>query len=117
MKNVLVAFLTLQAILLLIVEPGQSFSFDDALNQFRPCLNYVIGQGGDTPSSECCKGVSALKSLTPTVDDRRAACVLLKSLAAFLPPSKDDKTNSLFKKCGVTEPFSFSKDINCETIP
>ncbi|OIW13150.1 hypothetical protein TanjilG_15054 [Lupinus angustifolius] len=115
MKNVLVAFLTWLAILLVIVEPGQSFNFDDATKQLLPCLNYVIGLQGDIPSSECCNGARALQSSTPTTDDRREACEYLKAVASSLPLIKEDKASSLFKKCDVTVPYSFSKDGNCET--
>ncbi|CAL0316753.1 unnamed protein product [Lupinus luteus] len=114
MKKVLVTFITLLATLLLIVEPGQSFDFDGELNQLAPCLNYVTGKGGDKPSSECCKGVQALKSATPTTDDRRAACLILKTLVGTIPEIKDDKVSSIFKNCNATEAFSFSKDVNCE---
>ncbi|CAL0316760.1 unnamed protein product [Lupinus luteus] len=115
MKKVLVVFLTLLATLLLIVEPGQSLDFEDELNQLHPCLDYVTGKGGDKPSSECCKGVQALKSATPTTEDRRAACLLLKTLVGTIPEIKEDKVSSIFKKCGVTEAFPISKNVNCET--
>ncbi|KAE9612131.1 putative plant lipid transfer protein/Par allergen [Lupinus albus] len=115
MKNVFVAFLTLLAILLLIVEPGKSFNCDDARNHLFPCLNYIIGLGGDTPSSECCNGVRAVDSSSPTTTDRRAVCECLKELAKGFPLIRDDKTSSLLLKCGLTRAFSFSKDVNCQT--
>ncbi|CAL0316759.1 unnamed protein product [Lupinus luteus] len=114
MKKVLVAFLTLLA-MLLIVEPGQSLDFEDELNQLDPCLNYVTGKSGDKPSSECCKGVQALKSATPTTDGRRVTCLFLKRLVATLPEIKDDKVSSIYKKCNVPEAFPISKNANCET--
>ncbi|CAL0316767.1 unnamed protein product [Lupinus luteus] len=115
MKNTFVGFLTLVAIMLLTVEPGQSFSCNDATNQVAPCLGYISGQGGDAPPSECCNGVRALVSSVPTTPDRRAACECLKGAAAAFPAIKDDLANSLFKKCGVSVEFSISKDINCQT--
>ncbi|XP_019438991.1 PREDICTED: non-specific lipid-transfer protein A-like [Lupinus angustifolius] len=116
MQNTLVTFLTWLTIFLLVVEPGRSFSFDDASNQLLPCLTYVIGLGGNTPSSECCNGAVALQSSTPTIDDRREACEFLKAVASTLPLIKDDKASSLFEKCNVTLAFPFSKDANCESI-
>ncbi|CAL0316755.1 unnamed protein product [Lupinus luteus] len=114
MKKVLVAFLTLLA-MLLIVEARQSVDFEDELKQLVPCLNYVTGKSGDKPSSECCNGVQALKSATPTTDDRRAACLLLKTVVATLPEIKDDKVSSIYKNCNVPEAFPISKNVNCET--
>ncbi|OIW21759.1 hypothetical protein TanjilG_09181 [Lupinus angustifolius] len=101
--------------MLLIVESGQSFSRDDATNQIAQCLNYIIGQGGDAPPSECCNGVRALVSSVPTTPDRRDVCECLKGAVAAFPTIKDDLGNSLFKKYGVSVEFSISKDINCQT--
>ncbi|CAL0316762.1 unnamed protein product [Lupinus luteus] len=114
MKNVFAVFLTLLAILLQIVEPGQSFNLGDAVKQVAPCLNYAIGLGGDTPSSECCNGVSIVESSLSTTDDRRAACESLKKAASTYPLINEDKLNSLLKQCG-TLAFSFSKNVNCQT--
>ncbi|KAE9612127.1 putative plant lipid transfer protein/Par allergen [Lupinus albus] len=114
MKNVLVAFLTLLAILLLIVEQGQSFSFDDVENQLVPCFSYVIGQDGDTPSSECCNGVKAVELSLPTRVERRAACDFLKSFARVYPLLNNDKVSSLLKQCAPTIAFPFSKEVNCQ---
>ncbi|KAF1880098.1 hypothetical protein Lal_00022227 [Lupinus albus] len=112
MKNVFVAFLTLLSILLLIVEPGvgQGFSFDDEVKQLSACVNYVTGQGGDTPSAECCKGAKVLESSIPTTDDKRAACEFIRTLANILPGIKEDKSSSLFKKCDANVPFTFAKN-------
>ncbi|OIW13146.1 hypothetical protein TanjilG_15050 [Lupinus angustifolius] len=115
MKNVLAAFLTFIAILLVIVEPGHSFNFDDGATQLLPCTTYNIGTSGDTPSTECCNGARTLQSSTPTTDDKREACEFLKAVASSIPLIKEDKASSLFKKCGVNVPYSFSKDGNCET--
>ncbi|CAL0316773.1 unnamed protein product [Lupinus luteus] len=115
MKNTFVGFLTLVAIMLLIMEPGYTFSCSDAMNQIAPCLGYTIGQGGDAPPSEYCNGVRALVSSVPTTPDRRAACECLKGAAAAFHVIKDDLANSLFKKYSVSMEFSISKDINCET--
>ncbi|KAE9612130.1 putative plant lipid transfer protein/Par allergen [Lupinus albus] len=114
MKNVFVAFLSLLAILVLVVEPGQSFNFEKARDQLSPCLNYVIGIG-NTPSIECCNGVHALESSLPTREDRRAACRFLKSTIKSYPIITDEKISSLLKQCGAKIPFS--KNIICGTIP
>ncbi|KAF1880195.1 hypothetical protein Lal_00022324 [Lupinus albus] len=115
MKNVFVEFVTLVAIILVIVELGESFSCDDAKNQISPCVSYVTGQGGNAPSSECCNGVRTLAAQTPTTDDKRAACECLKAAASSVPGIKVDLANSVFKQCGVSLTFSISKDIDCKT--
>ncbi|KAE9612129.1 putative plant lipid transfer protein/Par allergen [Lupinus albus] len=112
MKNVFVAFLSLLTILVLIVEPGQSFNIEKARGQLFPCLDYVIGIG-NTPSIECCNGIHALESSLPTKEDRRAACRFLKSTINSYPLITDEKITSLLKQCGAK--IAFSKNIICGT--
>ncbi|KAE9612128.1 putative plant lipid transfer protein/Par allergen [Lupinus albus] len=117
MKKVCVAYLTFLAILVLTIESGQSsFEFDDALNQLLPCVKFVTGLGGNTPSDECCNGVRTVASSITTTDDKRAACTFLQSTSAASPLLKTDKVTSLINQCGPSLAFVIAKDVNCETI-
>ncbi|CAL0317520.1 unnamed protein product [Lupinus luteus] len=111
--KVFVVFLTLVAILLLTSEPGEGFDCDDAKEELIPCLEYIIGEGGDAPSSECCDGVIDLKSSTPTKNDRRVACECIKAAASGFSGVRDDLAASLPKQCGVKLGFNISRNINC----
>ncbi|OIW02829.1 hypothetical protein TanjilG_29605 [Lupinus angustifolius] len=117
MKKVCVAFLSLVAILVLTSVPGEGFNCDDAKEELFPCLEYIIGEGGDAPSSECCDAVIDLKSSTPTKNDRRSACECLKAAADGFSGLRDDLAASLPKRCGVNVGFPISRNINCNTIP
>ncbi|CAN1354383.1 Non-specific lipid-transfer protein A [Linum perenne] len=77
-----------------------------------PCIPYLTTGAGD-PAPKCCEGVESLKTNTPTVDDRRAACGCVKA-AAGRYPVKDDAAASLPTKCGVVINIPISKAVNCQ---
>ncbi|CAN0899027.1 Non-specific lipid-transfer protein A [Linum grandiflorum] len=79
-----------------------------------PCIPYLInGAAGGDPAPKCCEGVLNLKTNTPTVDERRAACACVK-VAAGRYPVKDDAAASLPTKCGVSVSIPISKTIDCQ---
>ncbi|KAE9606300.1 putative plant lipid transfer protein/Par allergen [Lupinus albus] len=118
MKKVFVAlFLTLVGILVLTSESGEGFSCDDVKEELFPCLDYITGEDGDTPSSECCEGIIDLKSSTRTKKDRRIACECLKAAAIGFSGLRDDLAASLPKQCGVNVGFTISSHVNCNSIP
>ncbi|CAL0316764.1 unnamed protein product [Lupinus luteus] len=115
MRNTFVGFLTLVAIMLLIVEPGQSLVCNDLRTQIAPCITYITAKGGNAPSSECCSGVRAIVSSAPTSSDRRNACECLKGVVGAISGVKDNLLNSLFQKCNAAVKFFTSKNMNCKT--
>ncbi|KAE9612133.1 hypothetical protein Lal_00022257 [Lupinus albus] len=86
MKNVFVDFVTLVAIILVIVELGESFTCDDLKKRINPCVSYVTGKGGNAPSRECCNGIQVLAGQAPTTYDSK------------VPGIKVDLANSVFKQ-------------------
>ncbi|KAK7276712.1 hypothetical protein RIF29_17857 [Crotalaria pallida] len=118
MKNKFVALLASLIMLLVItLEPIQSFDCVQAKTNLIPCLNYLIGHGDDAPSGSCCNAIQGLKSSTPTKEDRVAACECLKAAADTFHGIKEGLVASLPKQCGVDVGFTFSKDIDCRNVP
>ncbi|EYU31896.1 hypothetical protein MIMGU_mgv1a016303mg [Erythranthe guttata] len=83
MKVSAVALFALVAVVIaLVVQHGQAAvncgQVDAAL---IPCIGYLMGQGGDSPSPSCCAGVRAVKDLAQTTADKRALCSCVKAAA------------------------------------
>ncbi|KAF1880120.1 hypothetical protein Lal_00022249 [Lupinus albus] len=117
MKNVFAGFVTLIAVLLLLVESGvgKGINSDDELKYLLPCIKYVTGLGGETPSADCCHGVKAIEASATTIKNQKiGVCDFLKEVAFNLPEYKEEKANTLFRKCGVNFQYPFSKDARCQ---
>ncbi|XP_021888913.1 non-specific lipid-transfer protein 1-like [Carica papaya] len=80
-----------------------------------PCLAYLQGQAGNSPTAACCAGVRSLNSAAQTTPDRRTACQCLQSAAKA---TKFDLSiaASLPGQCGVSIPYKISTSTNCNTI-
>lgn len=112
---IVVVFLSLVAIVLLNVEPGEgasNFDCEKAKTSLVPCLNYLVG-ADDDPSIACCNAVKDLKDSMHGTDDRRTACKCLVAAAKLIPNISDDKLATLPDKCGVQLGFPIKKDMDC----
>jgi hypothetical protein len=94
------------------MEQGNAFDCEQAKTSVYPCGMFLIGVAAE-PSTSCCSGVEKLKSSTPTVDDRRAACECLKEAASHYPFLREDLAASLPKLCNVDISFTISRNIDC----
>ncbi|PKA51855.1 Non-specific lipid-transfer protein [Apostasia shenzhenica] len=79
-----------------------------------PCLMY-IRNGGTVPGS-CCDGLKSLVAAAQTVDDRRAACNCLKTLAQGASKDELARAEQLPGICKVPIPYRFSPDTDCSKI-
>ncbi|KAL8062379.1 hypothetical protein ABFX02_02G143100 [Erythranthe guttata] len=118
MKVSAVALVALVAVVIpLVVQHGQAAvncgQVDAAL---IPCIGYLMGQGGDSPSPSCCAGVRAVKELAQTTADKRALCSCVKAAAGRSAGLKDGAAQSLPAKCGVQLSIPVSRTFNCDTI-
>nr|C0HM61.1 RecName: Full=Non-specific lipid-transfer protein 1; Short=LTP1; Short=nsLTP1 [Carum carvi] len=84
---------------------------DSALS---PCIPYLLG--GGTPTTDCCKGVSAIKDMSTTTDNKRNACKCVKTAAARYPSLKDEVAQALPDKCQVKLDIPISRNTNCDAI-
>ncbi|MCI73013.1 non-specific lipid-transfer protein, partial [Trifolium medium] len=66
------------------MEQANAFDCEAAKTSVFPCGTFLIGVVAE-PSSTCCSGVQNIKSSTPTLNDRRAACECLKEAASHFP--------------------------------
>lgn len=49
-------------------------SCGDVVSALIPCGPYLLGQGADKPSDECCKSAQGLNKMVATVTMRRQLC-------------------------------------------
>jgi hypothetical protein len=112
MKN-LITIPVFLILFLLVVEHGNAFDCEEAKTSVFPCGIFLIGLAAE-PSTTCCNGVTNLKSSTPTVEDRRAACECLKEAASHFPNIREDLAASLPELCCVDISFTISKNIDCK---
>ncbi|KAG8363441.1 hypothetical protein BUALT_Bualt19G0022900 [Buddleja alternifolia] len=120
MKGGVVAVLIaiLAVFLLAAVQRGQAAvtcgQVDAAL---IPCVGYLTGRGGDTPSPACCAGVKAVKGIGQTsLADKKACCSCVKAAANGYADLKDAAAQSLPTKCGVQLDIPVSRTVDCEKI-
>lgn len=111
------AVVAFMAVMSLVVHQGQAAvdcgKVDAAL---APCLSYLTGSGADKPSEPCCAGVKAVKQLSQTTADKRAACACVKAAAIKLQGLQDTAAQSLPTKCGVTLDIPVSRTVNCDQL-
>ncbi|GAV82455.1 LTP_2 domain-containing protein [Cephalotus follicularis] len=112
--SVVISMLVVLAMAQFMVKPGQAtaVSCDQVNSCLAACIPYLTGLG-NAPTVSCCAGVKRLTEITPTTEDRRAACDCVKKAAASFPNIKDDAASSLPIKCGVEMHIPISKNTNC----
>ncbi|KAH9611092.1 hypothetical protein KSS87_005790, partial [Heliosperma pusillum] len=81
-----------------------------------PCMAYLRGTGGPTPTFNCCGGVRALKNMARTPADRRTACNCMKTAASRMKGLNYGNAAKLPNQCGVRMSYTLSPNINCNTI-
>ncbi|CAJ1971285.1 unnamed protein product [Sphenostylis stenocarpa] len=94
------------------MEGAQGFSCEIAKIMLIPCLDFVTDKV-DTPSTACCRGLSAVKASAPTKDDVRAACKCLKEGITHIPNLNFQRAQELPTLCDVDVGFPITKDVNC----
>lgn len=102
----------LLVLLLLTTEQGNAFECSKARTVIFPCWSF-FNRIEDKPSRNCCNGVEYIKSLTPTLNERRTACECIKGLAINFPVFSEELAASLSKRCGINMGFTISKYIDC----
>jgi hypothetical protein len=106
--------LALLAVQQLVAVTADDVVCSDILDALSPCVGFVQGDE-ETPSSECCAGVSSLVTAADTVAEKQATCECLKS--AYGQINADLSTaQALPADCGVTPlPYTISPDVDCST--
>lgn len=112
MKGAIISVIVLIAIVIM-AEQGQAAidckTVDAAL---VPCVPYLTG--GGTPTTQCCSGVSSIKTMAGTPQDKKDACNCVKAAANRYPNLKDDVAQALPVKCNVQLDIPVSRTTNCD---
>lgn len=112
MKGAIISVIVLIAIVAM-AEHGQAAidckTVDSAL---APCIPYLTG--GTAPTKSCCSGVSSIKDMSTTPQDKRDACNCVKTAANRYPNLKDEVAQALPDKCGVKLDIPISRTTNCD---
>lgn len=112
MKGAIISVIVLIAIVIM-AEQGQAAidckTVDSAL---LPCVPYLTG-GGD-PTKACCSGVTSIKTMSVTPQDKKDACNCVKAAANRYPNLKDDVAQALPVKCNVQLDIPISRTTNCD---
>ncbi|KAI3444790.1 hypothetical protein Pfo_001455, partial [Paulownia fortunei] len=101
MKGGVVAVIAVLAVISLVLQPGHAVTCGQVDAALVPCISYLTGHGGDSPSPACCSGVKAVKGMAQTTADKRACCGCVKAAANRYADLKDEAAQSLPTKCGV----------------
>ncbi|RZB90753.1 non-specific lipid-transfer protein A-like [Glycine soja] len=119
MKQVFVAFLALQVVLVLTImaaDPaGKGYDCEKAKRSLKSCMEYLTGNV-DSPSAACCNGVKELKASAPTKDEKIAECQCIEEALTPIPNFKQDRAIALPKECGVDAGFPIPKNFTCSSI-
>ncbi|XP_028963982.1 non-specific lipid-transfer protein A-like [Malus domestica] len=116
MKRVVVAAVAVVLAMLVLVEPGHAtVTCQQAVSSLTPCLPYLTS-GAETPPAACCSGVSGLKLLTQTTEDRRTACQCLKDAASQNQGIREDAAAGLPASCQVQINVPISRSVDCDQI-
>ncbi|PIN20678.1 hypothetical protein CDL12_06636 [Handroanthus impetiginosus] len=116
MKSCVAAIFALVALVLLVSHRGEAMTCGRVDVALAPCIGYLTGRDGDTPSPRCCAGVKAVKEMAQTTADKRACCSCVKDAANRHQDLKDAAAQSLPAKCDVQMDIIVSRDVNCDKI-
>ncbi|KAL0379771.1 UNVERIFIED_CONTAM: Non-specific lipid-transfer protein A [Sesamum angustifolium] len=116
MKGGVVAVIAILAIISVVAQPGQAVTCGQVDAALVPCISYLTGRGGDSPSPACCSGVQAVKDMALTTADKRACCSCIKAAANRYVDLKDAAAQSLPIKCGVQMDIPVSRTVDCDKI-
>ncbi|KAL0429121.1 UNVERIFIED_CONTAM: Non-specific lipid-transfer protein 1 [Sesamum radiatum] len=116
MKGGVAAAIAILAIIAVVAQPGQAVTCGPVDAALVPCISYLTGRGGDSPSPACCSGVKAVKDMALTTADKRACCSCVKAAANRYADLKDAAAQSLPTKCGVQMDIPVSRTVDCDKI-
>ncbi|XP_021888899.1 non-specific lipid-transfer protein 1-like [Carica papaya] len=94
---------------------SEALTCGQVASSLAPCLSYLQGRAGSSPSVSCCAGVRSLNNAAQTTPDRKTACQCLQS-AARATNFNQKIAASLPGECGVSIPYKISTSTNCNTI-
>lgn len=97
------------------LEPAEAFSCANIMPAVAQCASFATGRVVQ-PSGGCCNELGRLPGMTRTTADRRQACNCLKQIAPQYPSAKASLLLALRQKCGVTLPFSITRNTDCNRV-
>ncbi|PIA34125.1 hypothetical protein AQUCO_03900206v1 [Aquilegia coerulea] len=112
MKGVIIGFLVVLCMVEVMVEPVEAYTCGDVKTKIIPCGPYITGET-PIPSPVCCHEVKQFKTMGVT---SRHICICLKAVRSAYPDLKEAAVAALPVKCGITLPFTISKNIDCNKI-
>ncbi|KAL0429126.1 UNVERIFIED_CONTAM: Non-specific lipid-transfer protein 1 [Sesamum radiatum] len=71
MKATVVAVISILAVILVAAQPGQAVTCGQVDAALMPCISYLTGRVGDSPSPACCSRVKAVKDMAQTTADKK----------------------------------------------
>ncbi|KAI3500768.1 hypothetical protein L1887_36593 [Cichorium endivia] len=113
MKAVVIAMLSMLAMVVFMVHQSEAISCTEVDTLLGPCLTYL--RLGGTPTNECCDGLKKLEAASPSKFDRQAVCECCKSAARTFQ-IRQDFASQLPTKCGVTISIRIDPNVDCSTV-
>ncbi|KAJ0989833.1 hypothetical protein J5N97_008189 [Dioscorea zingiberensis] len=90
-------------------------SCGDAVDALIPCGSYLVGEGAEDPSAQCCASARGLNKMATTLATRRQLCECLKETGpSFGVVPKRAKHLPPFCKLKLDIPVS--PNVNCTAI-
>ncbi|KAI3860440.1 hypothetical protein MKX03_010878 [Papaver bracteatum] len=100
--------------LMIITEPTEAFTCLDVALNLVACISYLSGIDS-RPSQICCGGVTRVRGMCVTTDDRRLACNCIKEVATRISVIKESVVASLPIACNQPLPFPISTSFDCNS--
>ncbi|KAM0942764.1 putative plant non-specific lipid-transfer protein/Par allergen [Dioscorea sansibarensis] len=115
MKIVITMMMIIIMMMMAAGSNAAAVSCGDVVNALIPCGSYLIGEGGDKPSGECCKSAQGLNKLVSTVTMRRQLCECMEQTGpSFGVVPK--RAGSLPSYCKLKLDIPVSLHTNCSLI-
>ncbi|CAM8940521.1 unnamed protein product [Rhodiola kirilowii] len=99
---------------LMTSQRANAITCADGIQALFPCEQFLVGGGGDQPSSECCAGAQNLNNMASTVDDQRALCECFKNAAGSYGVNSQ-RAEELPAMCHISLRLNVNPDVNCST--
>ncbi|KAH9611088.1 hypothetical protein KSS87_005789 [Heliosperma pusillum] len=79
------------------------------------CVTYLKGTV-TSPSTACCTGVTTLKNLATTLEDKKTACGCLKTAASSMTGLDTKRAAELPGECNVSISYAISPNTDCSKV-
>ncbi|KAI3921777.1 hypothetical protein MKX01_005466 [Papaver californicum] len=109
-----VLLVVVMAHLIIMTEPAQAFTCLDVAPNLAACISYLSGIDSRPPQI-CCDGVTRVKGMCVTTDNRRLACNCIKEVATRIRVIKESAVASLPIACNQPFPFPISTSFDCNS--